>query len=402
MRHSHPPHSHHRPHPHPRDHGPHDRGWHLMGRHRGGRGFRGFRGGSGDHGDFGHHGLVRGRKIGSDDLQLLLLLLLAERPSHGYELIRALEQRSAGFYTPSPGMIYPALTYLEELQQATVRLEGTRKLYELAPAGREHLERNRAQAEAVMDQLAQFGQRMASFAGGPAADTSAGEHREPRPGRHSHPTRRLSLGAPVDAILARLHEEGLAWRASQRGGGGPRSGGSRDPHQFAEAGFSISPEQGELIYLLCRSLKARRVVDFATSLGVSAIYFAAALRDNGGGTVVSAELVPQKVMAAHHNLVAAGLDSYVDLRTGDARETLRSLEEPIDFALIDGWPVAGEPSLALEVFKIVAPQIRSGGMVLNDNAEPDYLAYVRDPANGFVSITLPLKGGTELSLKERG
>jgi DNA-binding PadR family transcriptional regulator len=392
MRHCHLPHSH-------SHHHSHDQGWHLTGRHRGGRGFRGLRGGSGDQGDFGHQGLVRGRKIGSDDLQLLLLLLLAERPSHGYELIRALEQRSAGFYAPSPGMIYPALTYLEELQQATVRLEGTRKLYELAPAGREYLERNRTQAEAVMDQLKHFGQRMASFARNPSAEGSRSERREPDSGPDSHPARRLSFGAPVDAVLARLHSEGLAWRASRRGGSGPRFGGSRDPHQFTDAGFSISPEQGELIYLLCRSLKARRVVDFATSLGVSAIYFAAALRDNGGGTVISAELVPQKIMAAHQNLVAAGLDSYVDLRAGDARETLRGLSEPVDFALIDGWPVAGESSLALEVFKIVAPQIRSGGMVLNDNAEPDYLAYVRDPANGFISITLPLKGGTELSLK---
>jgi predicted O-methyltransferase YrrM/DNA-binding PadR family transcriptional regulator len=393
MRHCHLHHSH--SHHHSHGHGPDARGWHFTGRHRGGRGFRGFRGGSGDQGDFGHRGLVRGRKIGSDDLQLLLLLLLAERPSHGYELIRALEQRSAGFYAPSPGMIYPALTYLEELQQATVRLEGTRKLYELAPAGREHLERNRAQAEAVMEQLEHFGQRMASFAGNPSMEGSTGGRREP-----AHRPRRLSFGSSVDAVLARLHDESLAWRASRRGSdSGPRSGGSRDPHQFADAGFSISPEQGELIYLLCRSLKARRVVDFATSLGVSAVYLAAALRDNGGGTVISAELVPQKVAAAHQNLVAAGLDSYVELRTGDARETLRDLSEPVDFALIDGWPVAGESSLALEVFRIVAPQIRSGGMVLNDNAEPDYLAYVRDPANGFISITLPLKGGTELSLK---
>ena len=391
------------------DHGEHRHGWHFMGRHRGGRGFRAFHGsGSGDAGDFGPRSFIRGRKIGSDDLKLLLLLLLAERPSHGYELIRVLEQRSSSFYVPSPGMIYPALTYLEELQQATVKLEGTRKLYELAPSGREHLERNRGQAEAVMHQLEHFGQRMASFAGNPFAGNPfadpSGEGREPdgRPdSRLEHPlARRLSLGAPVDAVLARLHGQGRAWRASRRDhGSNPHDAGGRDPHQFAEIGFSISPEQGELIYLLCRSLRARRVVDFATFLGVSAIYFAAAMRDNGGGTVISAELVSQKIAAAQQNLAAAGLENYVELRAGDARETLRNLGEPVDFVLIDGWPRAGDSSLALEVFKAVAPQIRSGGMALNDNAKPDYLAYIRDPANGFVSITLPLKGGTELSLK---
>jgi predicted O-methyltransferase YrrM len=71
----------------------------------------------------------------------------------------------------------------------------------------------------------------------------------------------------------------------------------------------------------------------------------------------------------------------------------------VDFVLIDGWPTGDEPSLARQVFEIVAPQIRSGGLVMNDNAEPDYLAYVRNPANGFLSMTLPLKAGTELSLK---
>src|SRR5579864_6188651 len=124
----------------------------FFGRH--GRGFGAFSGFTG--GGFGPGGRAfwaGGRKLASGDLQLVLLALLAERPSHGYELIRALEERSAGFYTPSPGMIYPALTYLEEMQHATVMVEGTRKLYELAPAGRDRLERHRPEAEAVMRQL---------------------------------------------------------------------------------------------------------------------------------------------------------------------------------------------------------------------------------------------------------
>jgi hypothetical protein len=67
--------------------------------------------------------------------------------------------------------------------------------------------------------------------------------------------------------------------------------------------------------------------------------------------------------------------------------------------LIDGWPLARGPSLARQVIEIVAPQLRTGGYVLNDNGEPDYLEFIRDPANGFLSMTLPLKGGTELSVK---
>jgi predicted O-methyltransferase YrrM len=181
--------------------------------------------------------------------------------------------------------------------------------------------------------------------------------------------------------------------------GGPRSSAAYDPHAYAEFGFSIHPDQGELIYLLCRALNARRVVDFATSIGFSALYLAAAVRDNGGGHVVGAEIVPAKIATARKNLAAAGLSDFVEIRAGDARATLRDLGGAIDFALIDGWPGEQEPSLSLEVMRVVAPQLRPGALVLNDNAESDYLAFVRDPANGFRSMTLPLKGGTELSVK---
>jgi predicted O-methyltransferase YrrM len=169
---------------------------------------------------------------------------------------------------------------------------------------------------------------------------------------------------------------------------------SRDPY-----GFSIVPEQGDLIYLLCRGMHATRVVEFATSVGMSTLYFAAAMRDNGGGTVIGSELVPAKVAAARRNLADAGLSDYADIREGDARRTLRDLGAPVDFILIDSWPVNEGPSLARQVIEIVAPQLRIGGYLMNDNAEPDFLEYVRDPANGFLSVTLPIKGGTELCVK---
>ena len=174
---------------------------------------------------------------------------------------------------------------------------------------------------------------------------------------------------------------------------------SRDPFDYAEYGFSVWPEQGDLIYLLCRGMRATRVVDFATSIGMSAIYFAAAMRDNGGGTVIGSELVPEKVTIARRNLADAGLADYADIREGDARQTLSSVGGPVDFALIDGWPTGNEPSLARAVIEILAPQIRTGGYVMNDNAEPDFLEFVRDPANGFISLSLPLKRGTELCVK---
>jgi predicted O-methyltransferase YrrM len=200
----------------------------------------------------------------------------------------------------------------------------------------------------------------------------------------------------VQSVIHRLEAE-----RRRPADGGPRAnpGASHDPYDYAEYGFSIVPEQGDLIYLLCRGLGATRVAEFATSVGMSTLFFAAAMRDNGGGKVIGAELVPAKVATARRNLADAGLADYTEIREGDARNTLRDLGGSVDFALIDGWPLSEGRSLARQVIEIVAPQLRIGGYVMNDNAEPDFLEFIRDPANGFLSVTLPLKGGTELSVK---
>jgi predicted O-methyltransferase YrrM len=198
----------------------------------------------------------------------------------------------------------------------------------------------------------------------------------------------------VIAVIDRLQAE-----RRRPSNSGPRHSGELDPHAYEEFGFSIHPEQGDLIYLLCRAIGARRVVEFATSIGMSTLYFAAAIRDNGGGKVIGSDIVPGKLAAARRNLAAAGLAAWVDLRPGDARETLRDLGGPVDVALIDGWPGGEGPSLARQMMEIIAPQLRIGGIAINDNAEADYLDYIRDPANGFRSMSLPLKGGTELSVK---
>jgi predicted O-methyltransferase YrrM len=204
------------------------------------------------------------------------------------------------------------------------------------------------------------------------------------------------LDPQVNAVIARLEKT-----TKRPSNGGPHGdpANSHDPFAYADYGFSIHPVQGNLIYLLCRAQRARRVAEFATSVGMSALYAAAAVRDNGGGVVIGSELVPQKAYAAWRNLTEAGLAHLVDIRQGDARDTLRDLGGPVDFMLIDGWPSPHEPSLARQVIEIVATQIRIGGLVMNDNAEPDYLEYIRNPAHGFRSMTLPIKGSTELSVK---
>lgn len=128
--------------------------------HSHGHGFGGF--------GFGRHGFPddlkgafgRGRKLGSADLQLLLLAFLAEQPGHGYELIQRFAERSNGYYTPSPGMVYPALAYLEDAGHARVEMDGAKKRYAITPAGVEHLEKQRARVDALLEQLAWIGRRM--------------------------------------------------------------------------------------------------------------------------------------------------------------------------------------------------------------------------------------------------
>jgi DNA-binding PadR family transcriptional regulator len=133
---------------------------HHLAKHGRGRGFGHFIGSLMDDAGFDRTGFRTGRKLASDDLQLLLLALIAEKPSHGYDLIKLLEERSGGYYVPSPGMVYPALTYLEEAGHATVEPEGTKKLYRISEQGRAHLEQNRAAIEALFAQLERIGHRM--------------------------------------------------------------------------------------------------------------------------------------------------------------------------------------------------------------------------------------------------
>lgn len=130
-----------------------------FGRQGGGRGLGRFGKGFMD-GGMGGRAFGMGRKLGSADLQLLILGLLALKPRHGYEIIKALDERSKGFYVPSPGMVYPALTYLEEIGYATIEAAGNRKLYHITTDGTQYLAANQARADALFAQFDRVGERM--------------------------------------------------------------------------------------------------------------------------------------------------------------------------------------------------------------------------------------------------
>ncbi|MGO1562380.1 MAG: O-methyltransferase [Actinomycetaceae bacterium] len=157
-----------------------------------------------------------------------------------------------------------------------------------------------------------------------------------------------------------------------------------DPHRHAATGFSLSPEQGDQLYLLARYGRASNVVEFATSLGFATIYLAAAVRDAGGGVVRTAELVPAKAEQARENVERAGLGDHVEFLVGDARETLAGVPDGIDLALIDGWA----PSVSLEVLRVIEPRLRSGALIYNENLDESFIDHVRGEGSGYRSVTL--------------
>jgi predicted O-methyltransferase YrrM len=168
---------------------------------------------------------------------------------------------------------------------------------------------------------------------------------------------------------------------------------------------ALDRDKAEFCYQLCRASKARRIVEIGTSFGVSTLYLAAAVRDNirqggGDGVVIGTEYEPAKARAAQAHFEEAGLDRFVDLRQGDLRETLKQIDGPIDFMLVDIWISMARPALEL-----VAPHLKPGAIVICDNTEQyrsiyaDYFAFLNDPANGFRTMTLPFEGGLEISVR---
>jgi predicted O-methyltransferase YrrM len=159
--------------------------------------------------------------------------------------------------------------------------------------------------------------------------------------------------------------------------------------------LAVSRETGKLLYMLARSCGARAIVEFGTSFGISTLHLAAALRDNGGGILITSEFEPSKVAKARENLTAGGLVDLVDIREGDALLTLGvNLPETIDLLLLDG-----AKSLYPEILNLAESRLRPGALIIADDADssPDYLARVRSPGNGYLST--PFGEDVELSMR---
>ena len=170
-------------------------------------------------------------------------------------------------------------------------------------------------------------------------------------------------------------------------------------HLLDQAFIPVPPDAGRFLYALARATKGT-VVEFGTSLGISTIYLAAAVRDRGEGIVLTTELHSGKAQKARENLRAAGLLDYVDLREGDALETLRNVTGGVTFLFLDGWK-----KLYLPVLKLLEPALEPGAMIAADDLDlfPEvhkpYLAYVRNPESGYVSVEVPIGDRIELSVR---
>jgi predicted O-methyltransferase YrrM len=157
----------------------------------------------------------------------------------------------------------------------------------------------------------------------------------------------------------------------------------------------VSRETGALLYMLARSARARSIVEFGTSFGISTLHLAAALRDNGGGRLVTTEFEPSKVARARDNLTAGGLIDLVEIREGDALKTLSvELPDTVDLLLLDG-----AKALYPEILNLVESRLKAGAWVVADNADmsPDYLKRVRSPASGYLSV--PFADDVELTMR---
>lgn len=196
--------------------------------------------------------------------------------------------------------------------------------------------------------------------------------------------------APLRAELARMSPEERA-ALMRRAGTDYRAFYGRAKDMY----LPVSAETGKLLYILARTRRARIIVEYGTSFGLSTLHLAAAVRDNGGGRVIGTEFEPGKVAQARANVASAGLADLVDVREGDALETLsRDLPEAVDFVLLDGAKV-----LYPRILDLLEPRLSAGAIVVADNADdsPDYLARVRSPASGYLSV--PFGDDVELSLR---
>jgi predicted O-methyltransferase YrrM len=205
----------------------------------------------------------------------------------------------------------------------------------------------------------------------------------------------------VSAIIDRLFAETDAAEARRDAdfSSARRAADPKDYRQYyallKDQPLPVSRDTGRLLYMLARSIRAQNIVEFGTSFGISTLHLAAALRDNGGGRLIGSEFEPSKLGRARKNLAAAGLSDLVEIREGDALETLsRDLPDTIDFVLLDG----AKP-LYPSILSLLEGRLRAGALIVADNAEssPEYLARVRSAANGYLSVSFA--DDVELSMR---
>lgn len=145
----------------------------------------------------------------------------------------------------------------------------------------------------------------------------------------------------------------------------------------------VSRETGRLLYMLARSSGARTIVEYGTSFGISTLHLAAALRDNGGGRLITTEFEPSKIARAQEHLAEGGLLDLVEIRVGDALQTLSTnLPESIDLVLLDG-----AKALFPDILNLVENKLKPGALIVADNANesPDFLSRVRSSGQGYLS-----------------
>ncbi|MGV9798999.1 O-methyltransferase [Mycobacterium sp. NPDC003449] len=162
----------------------------------------------------------------------------------------------------------------------------------------------------------------------------------------------------------------------------------------------VTPEAGRLLYSLVRSARPAIVVEFGMSFGLSALHLASAVRDNGTGQVFTTELSAAKIAAAKQTFAETGLDDVITVLEGDALQTLKSVTGDIGFVLLDGWK-----ELYLPVLREVEPRLVPGALLVADNTSMDdtqpYLDYVRDTANGYVSVHFPVRDSDSMEISCR-
>jgi predicted O-methyltransferase YrrM len=173
--------------------------------------------------------------------------------------------------------------------------------------------------------------------------------------------------------------------------------GELKPEYMENAYLSMTDEQGKLMYGMIRAKNAKNIVEFGTSFGISTLYLAAAAKDNGG-KVITTELLTKKCKIASQNFAEAGLSKYIELKEGDAMQTLRDINEPIDFLLLDGWK-----DLYLPLFKMLEPKLSKGAIIITDNTNFNdvkiFLKYIHSQRDNYFSTPLKLnKGSTEFSV----